>query len=58
MSNQHKALGRGIGALIPGAAPASSPAPVAESGPTRIPLESIEPAVLSDGVAPEGNIDE
>jgi len=43
MSNQHKALGRGIGALIPGAAPASLPAPVAESGPTRIPLDSIEP---------------
>jgi ParB family chromosome partitioning protein len=43
MSNQHKALGRGIGALIPGAAPASSPAPVAESGPMRIPLDSIEP---------------
>jgi ParB family chromosome partitioning protein len=43
MSNQHKALGRGIGALIPGAAPASSPAPVAELGPTRIPLDSIEP---------------
>ena len=43
MSNQHKALGRGIGALIPGAAPASSPALVAESGPTRIPLDSIEP---------------
>ena len=43
MSNQHKALGRGIGALIPGAVPASSPAPVGESGPTRIPLDSIEP---------------
>jgi ParB family chromosome partitioning protein len=43
MSNQHKALGRGIGALIPGAVPASSPAPVAESGPARIPLDSIEP---------------
>ena len=43
MSNQHKALGRGIGALIPGAAPVSSPALVAESGPTRIPLDSIEP---------------
>jgi ParB family chromosome partitioning protein len=43
MSNQHKALGRGIGALIPGAAPASLPTPVAESGPTRIPLDSIEP---------------
>jgi ParB family chromosome partitioning protein len=43
MSNQHKALGRGIGALIPGAAPAGSPAPVAESGPARIPLDSIEP---------------
>ncbi len=43
MSNQHKALGRGIGALIPGAAPARSPAPVAESGPTRVPLDSIEP---------------
>jgi len=43
MSNQHKALGRGIGALIPGAAPASSPAPVAELDPTRIPLDSIEP---------------
>ena len=25
MSNQHKALGRGIGALIPGAAPAVLP---------------------------------
>jgi len=43
MSNQHKALGRGIGALIPGAAPASSPPPVAETGPTRIALDSIEP---------------
>jgi ParB family chromosome partitioning protein len=43
MSNQHKALGRGIGALIPGATTASLPAPVAESGPTRIPLDSIEP---------------
>jgi len=43
MGNQHKALGRGIGALIPGAGPASSPPPVAESGPTRIPLDSIEP---------------
>jgi ParB family chromosome partitioning protein len=43
MTNQHKALGRGIGALIPGAAPASSPAPVEESGPARIPLDSIEP---------------
>jgi ParB family chromosome partitioning protein len=43
MSNQHKALGRGIGALIPGAAPANSPPPVAETGPTRIPLDSIEP---------------
>jgi len=43
MSNQHKALGRGIVALIPGAALASSPAPVADSGPTRIPLDSIEP---------------
>jgi ParB family transcriptional regulator, chromosome partitioning protein len=43
MSNQHKALGRGIGALIPGVAPASLPVPVAESGPARIPLDSIEP---------------
>jgi ParB family chromosome partitioning protein len=43
MSNQHKALGRGIGALIPGAAPVNSPAPVVESGPKRIPLDSIEP---------------
>lgn len=43
MSNQHKALGRGIGALIPGVARASSPAPVAASGPTHIPLDSIEP---------------
>jgi len=43
MSNQHKALGRGIGALIPGAALASSPPRAAESGPTRIPLDSIEP---------------
>ena len=43
MSNQHKALGRGIGALIPGAAPASSPAPVAEPGPAQIPLDAIEP---------------
>ena len=43
MTNQHKALGRGIGALIPGATPASVPAPVAESGPTRISLDSVEP---------------
>jgi ParB family chromosome partitioning protein len=43
MSNQHKALGRGIGALIPGVAPASLPVPVAEPGPARIPLDSIEP---------------
>lgn len=43
MSNQHKALGRGIGALIPGVARASSPAPVGASGPTHIPLDSIEP---------------
>ncbi len=43
MSNQHKALGRGIGALIPGAAPASSPAPVVEPGPAQIPLDAIEP---------------
>jgi len=43
MSNQHKALGRGIGALIPGAPTASSPAPVAAAGPTQIPLDSIEP---------------
>jgi ParB family chromosome partitioning protein len=41
MNSQHKALGRGIGALIPGAAPASAPAPVAD--PARIPLDSIEP---------------
>ncbi len=41
MNSQHKALGRGIGALIPGAGPAS--APVADAGPARIPLESIEP---------------
>jgi ParB family chromosome partitioning protein len=43
MSNQHKALGRGIGALIPGAAPVSSPPPVREAGPTSIALDSIEP---------------
>ena len=43
MSNQHKALGRGIGALIPGVAPASSPAPVAEPGPAQIPLDAIDP---------------
>jgi len=43
MTNQHKALGRGIGALIPGAVPVNSAAPVAASGPTRIPLDSIEP---------------
>jgi ParB family chromosome partitioning protein len=43
MNSQHKALGRGIGALIPGAAPASAPAPVADAGPARIPLDSIEP---------------
>ncbi len=43
MSNQHKALGRGIGALIPGVAPASSPAPVAKPGPAQIPLDAIEP---------------
>jgi ParB family chromosome partitioning protein len=43
MTSQHKALGRGIGALIPGAGPASSPAPVEESSSTRIPIDSIEP---------------
>jgi len=43
MNSQHKALGRGIGALIPGAAPASAPAPVSDVGPARIPLDSIEP---------------
>ncbi len=43
MSNQHKALGRGIGALIPGALAASSPAAPADRGPTMIPLSSIEP---------------
>ncbi|MBW2714506.1 MAG: ParB/RepB/Spo0J family partition protein [Deltaproteobacteria bacterium] len=43
MSNPHNALGRGIGALIPGVAPASSPAPAPEAGPTRIPLDAIEP---------------
>ncbi len=39
MSNQHKALGRGIGALIPSVAPM----PVVEPGPARIPLDAIEP---------------
>ncbi len=43
MTNQHKALGRGIGALIPGAPRPGSVAPAAEPGPTRIPLDSIEP---------------
>jgi ParB family chromosome partitioning protein len=48
MTSQHKALGRGIGALIPGAsAPNSSapnsPASTAQAGPTRIPLDSIVP---------------
>jgi len=43
MTSQHKALGRGIGALIPGAPRVGAPAPPAESGPTRIPLDSIEP---------------
>jgi len=43
MSNQHKALGRGIGALIPGVPRVGSTAPTAVSGPTSIPLDSIEP---------------
>ena len=43
MSTQHKALGRGIGALIPGVPAASSPAPKAPTGETRIPLDSIVP---------------
>ena len=43
MSSQHKALGRGIGALIPGAPAPNSPAPTAQAGATRIPLDSIVP---------------
>ena len=43
MTSQHKALGRGIGALIPGVPAANSPAPTAPAGVTRIPLDSIVP---------------
>jgi ParB family chromosome partitioning protein len=43
MTSQHKALGRGIGALIPGASAPNSSASTAEAGPTRIPLDSIVP---------------
>jgi ParB family chromosome partitioning protein len=43
MTTQHKALGRGIGALIPGVPAASSAAPKAPTGETRIPLDSIVP---------------
>ena len=48
MTTQHKALGRGIGALIPGApgsstAPDRMPTPREESEPARIPLDSIVP---------------
>jgi ParB family chromosome partitioning protein len=43
MSTQQKALGRGIGALIPGVPAANSPAPVAPGAAARIPLDSIVP---------------
>jgi ParB family chromosome partitioning protein len=43
MTSQHKALGRGIGALIPGAGPSSAPPQDASDGFARIPLDSIEP---------------
>jgi ParB family chromosome partitioning protein len=43
MSTPHKALGRGIGALIPGAPAANAPATAAPAGATRIPLDSIVP---------------
>jgi len=48
MTTQHKALGRGIGALIPGApAPGAAPTrtvtPRADIEPSRIPLDSIIP---------------
>ncbi len=43
MSTQHRALGRGIGALIPGVPAASSAASKAPTGATRIPLDSIVP---------------
>jgi len=43
MNSQHKALGRGIGALIPGAGSASAPVAAVDAGPARIPLDSIEP---------------
>ena len=47
MSSQHKALGRGIGALIPGASSSTGGAVSvgggAEAGPSQIPLESIVP---------------
>jgi len=42
MNRQNRALGRGIGALIPGATSIGS-APQAQPGPTRIPLDQIEP---------------
>jgi ParB family chromosome partitioning protein len=37
------ALGRGLGALIPGVAPAAEPAPPAERGPQEIPVDAIDP---------------
>ncbi len=43
MTTQHKALGRGIGALLPGAPAANEPAPVAPGAAARIPLDSIVP---------------
>ncbi|HXV37803.1 MAG TPA: ParB/RepB/Spo0J family partition protein [Myxococcota bacterium] len=43
MTSQHKALGRGIGALIPGAVSPSAQPPSAERGALKIPISSIEP---------------
>ncbi len=54
MSSQRKALGRGIGALIPGSAPSTSPSiasrpvanpsePVANASPTRLRIDQIVP---------------
>jgi len=43
MTNQHKALGRGIGALIPGVPRVNAAPAAAEPSPTQIPLDSIEP---------------
>ncbi len=43
MSSEHKALGRGIGALLPGVSAAATLAKTEQPGPAQIPLDSIVP---------------